>query len=94
MSRFNVIERISFRNLSPFSLIKAREFGIMKRNMSRIYTKRPVCVNRQNFQSISIDDSLPALLLVPYGVLLSLAVLLFEKILHLLKFSEKVCLKI
>lgn len=70
------------------------EIGIQKRTMSRIYTKKPVCVNRQNFQSISIDDSLPALLLVPYGILLSFAVLLVEKILHLLKFNQEWCLKI
>lgn len=70
------------------------EIGIHKRNMARIYTKKPTCVNRQNFQSISIDDSLPAMLLIPYGVVLSFIVLVAEKILHFLKFSQKLCLKI
>lgn len=76
------------------SLIRLMEVGIQKRNMARIYTKKPVCVNRQNFQSISIDDSLPALLLIPYGALLSFIVLLAERIFSVLKLTQKLCLQI
>lgn len=83
-------------NLSPeySSLIKAMEIGIQHRTMSRIYTKKPLCVNRQNFQSISIDDAFPALLVVPFGILFAFIVLVTEKVLSVLKFNRRLCLKI
>jgi hypothetical protein len=68
------------------------ETGVMKRAMSRIYTKRPVCLNRQNFQSISIDDSLPALLIVPFGVVISLLILFIERIIKI--FKKDLCMKL
>lgn len=76
------------------SLIKVMEVGVQRRTMSKIYTKRPICVNRQNFQSISIDDALPALLVVPFGIAFSLATLLVEKISRMMNFSRKLCLKV
>jgi len=74
-------------------MIKAMEFGIQKRTLSRLYTKRPVCVNRQNFQSIGIDDCLPAIMILPYGFLLAAAVGVIEKLYKLRKQNEKLCLK-
>lgn len=76
------------------SIIKVMEGGIRKRNMARLYTKKPGCVNRMNFQSISIDDSLPAMLLIPYGALVAFIVLVAEKIFSLIEFSKKLCLVI
>lgn len=101
MNRFpNVIEYffpffLAFEQISPpkNSLIRMLENGVHRRVYSKFYTKKPVCVNRQNFQSISIDDSLPALLIVPFGILLSFVVLVVERILHVFKANEKFCIK-
>lgn len=70
-----------------FSLVRSMETGILKRVMSRIYTTKPVCVDRQNFQRISIDESLPALLIVPIGVAASFAMLSFELLFKRLKWK-------
>lgn len=70
------------------------EVGIQKRTISRFYTKKPVCVNRLNFQSIGINDSLPALILLPYGCVFAIVILILEKIFHLKSFSNEMILKI
>jgi hypothetical protein len=80
---------ITFEN----SLIRVLESGVYRRVHSRFYTKKPVCVNSQNFQSISIDDSLPALLIVPFGILTCFVVLFAEKILHAFKANNQFCIK-
>jgi len=70
------------------------EVGIHKRILSRFYTKKPVCVNHVNFQSIGIDDALPALMLLPYGMAFALIILVLERIFFLKRFDNKICLKI
>ena len=70
------------------------EQGHHKRTLRRIYTKKPVCVNRQNFQSIDINDCLPTLLIIPYGCILSLIILGIEKFIVYRKLNDKICLTI
>lgn len=70
------------------------EVGIHRRTTSRFYTKKPVCVNRLNFQSIGIGDALPALMLLPYGAVFAIVALILEKIFHLKSYTNKMCLKI
>lgn len=70
------------------------EVGIYKRIISRFYTKKPVCVNRLNFQSIGIDDALPAMMLLPYGMVFAFIILALERIFALKRFENKICLKI
>lgn len=70
------------------------EIGIRKRIMARIYTNKPVCVNTQNFQRISITDALPALLIIPFGISLAVAILLVEKLCKLLNCNRNLLLKI
>ena len=84
---------VNKHHLRKNSLIRTLENGIHRRAHSKFYTKKPVCVNRQNFQSISIDDSLPALLIVPFGSLLSLGVLLVERLLNIFKANNQICMK-
>lgn len=90
LRRFN---RISTQFSSFSSIIRAMETGILRRTMSRIYTKKPVCVNRQNFQSISIDDALPALLIIPFGIGLSLGIFVVERIIKMIK-RDLWCMKL
>ena len=70
------------------------ERGIQKRLLRKIYTKKPVCVNRQNFQSIGIDDCLPALLIIPFGCICALLALGIENLMAWRKFNDKICLTI
>jgi hypothetical protein len=89
------IFKAKHKNFSPQnSFMRATEIGIQQRTMSKFYTKKPICESRQNFQSISINDAMPALLLVPYGALIAITVLVVEKALHLMKVNQKWCLKI
>jgi hypothetical protein len=71
--------------------MRIKETGMFARYLSKFYTKKPICVSRQNFQSISIDDSLPALLLIPYGIAFAFTVMLVEKLMHFMKFSRQFC---
>ncbi|CAO1408592.1 unnamed protein product [Diamesa hyperborea] len=87
-------KRSPYKEILKVNIVKLMERGIQKRLLSKIYTKKPVCVNRQNFQSIGIDDCLPALLIIPYGCILALVVLGIENLMAWRKFNDKICLTI
>lgn len=74
--------------------MRIMESGIRRRNFAKLYTMKPICVNRQNFQSISIDDALPAMLLIPYGIVFAFAAVFIEKLLSLLHIRQELVLRI
>ncbi|KAL7037251.1 hypothetical protein ACKWTF_009135 [Chironomus riparius] len=82
-----------YKEILRVKIVKTLEVGINKRILSRFYTKKPVCVNRLNFQSIGIDDALPAMMLLPYGMAFALIILALEKMFALKRFKNKICLK-
>lgn len=56
-----------------FSLPKLREFGITQVEVNRMYKKRPQCVvsSGSRFESVSLESVRGAILLLPFGMLLS-----------------------
>ncbi|CAO1387144.1 unnamed protein product [Diamesa serratosioi] len=92
---FVVLQKHSpYMEMFKVNIIKLMEQGHHKRTLRRIYTKKPVCVNRQNFQSIGINDCLPTLLIIPYACILSLIILGIEKFIVSRKLNDKICLTI
>lgn len=76
-----------------YRITRAMQTGIHRRMMSRFYTKKPICVNPLNFQSIGIDDAFPAMLLIPYGIAFALIILAFERIFSMKSINSNLCLK-
>lgn len=70
----------------PFRLMKLREHGIMNAEVSRMYTKKPVCItNGQHFESVSFDDSFGACFLLACGFILAITFLLLEKVVKMVQ---------
>jgi hypothetical protein len=97
MNELNVIQ---FRLDRPFvitllcdRIIKSMEGGIQRRLYNRLYTKKPVCVNAFNFQSIGIRESQSAVIVLVSGMAVAMLVLTFERILHSKSFGKRFCLK-
>jgi uncharacterized BrkB/YihY/UPF0761 family membrane protein len=56
-----------------------REIGFVDREYKRWYHQKPKCSdNSQGFVSVKIQDFYPALVVLAYGILLSVAVLILE----------------
>lgn len=71
-----------------------REYGLQQRSYNRLYTRKPVCVSHQSFQSIGIDDCYTALLVIPGGMLLSISLFILEKIYRYKQFNQSLCVKL
>lgn len=56
-----------------------REIGFVGREYKRWYHQKPKCVdNSQGFVSVRIQDFYPALVVLAYGILLSVVILVLE----------------
>ncbi|XP_069698811.1 uncharacterized protein [Periplaneta americana] len=72
---YKEVVRVSYRKL--------HEVGLQVRENLRFYHGKPKCENSgSNFMSVGIVDFYPALLVVTYGVLLSITVLMLEIFVH------------
>lgn len=89
---FLISQFINFFLIHFCSLFRIKESGLFSRYSSKFYTKKPVCSNPQNFQSITIDDAFPALLVVPCGILLAFLVLVVEIFLNFWSHGGLFCL--
>lgn len=65
--------RILFRRV-----LKIREAGLQTRQITRLYTKKPVCHGHTNFVSVGLIDSYSAFAILAWGLLLSLVILIGE----------------
>lgn len=64
-----------------FSAFKIREHGLQQRLNQKIYRKRPVCEgHEQNFGSVRIIDCYAALLVLAYGYIISILLLILERV--------------
>lgn len=70
-----------YKNVNDFSLRKIQESGLQAREVSLIYTKKPVCTTRgSNFISVGIVDCYPPLMVLLGGIVLAVMLLVVEKI--------------
>lgn len=74
------------------SLIRIREHGIQFREVSRIYTKRPICSSHGLFESVRLIDCQIVLMILAYGFLFSFVIFIIEKIVHARSIDSTVCL--
>nr|AXY83447.1 putative ionotropic receptor 25 [Conopomorpha sinensis] len=74
-SPYKEMYKIGFKRLT--------EHGLQDRENLMFYSKRPRCTNQgANFISVSMVDCYPALLVLTYGVIVSLFLLIIEIIVH------------
>ncbi|ETN65970.1 ionotropic glutamate receptor-invertebrate [Anopheles darlingi] len=77
---YAVQKNSSFREPVRISLFQLREFGIQGREQAQLYTKKPRCSGGTSFTQVSIVDVWPALATLGWGYLLTLGVLIAEKL--------------
>ncbi|XP_035792212.1 glutamate receptor 3-like [Anopheles albimanus] len=77
---YAVQKNTSFREPVRISLFQLREFGIQGREQAQLYTKKPRCTGGTSFVQVSIVDVWPALATLGWGYLLTVGVLLAEKL--------------
>ncbi|XP_045448924.1 ionotropic receptor 75a-like [Melitaea cinxia] len=71
-----------FKEMYKIGLLRNHEHGMISRENRLIYTEKPVCiVHGGTFDSVNMTDFYPALLMLVYGIVLSLVLLILE-ILH------------
>lgn len=71
------------------SLMRIREVGLQSRETNRIYTKKPICEGHgKNFGSVRLTDCIFVVLILVYGIVVSLFAFLLEKIAY-----KKICQK-
>lgn len=65
---------------------RLREFGITKAEVNRMYKRRPTCSDSggSHFESVSVESIRGALLLLPYGMAVSVLIFIGE---FLMKFA-------
>ncbi|XP_050094061.1 uncharacterized protein LOC126576799 [Anopheles aquasalis] len=77
---YAVQKNTSFREPVRISLFQLREFGIQGREQAQLYTKKPRCSGGTSFIQVSIVDVWPALATLGWGYLLTVGVLIAEKL--------------
>ncbi|KAJ6631760.1 Ionotropic receptor 75a [Pseudolycoriella hygida] len=90
---------IAFQKFSPYKeiikilLFRIRELGIQFREVLRFYTKRPECLTHgSSFESVRLIDCQMVLLVISYGLILSVIIFIFEKLIHARSAQNKLCL--
>ncbi|XP_035786974.1 glutamate receptor 3-like [Anopheles albimanus] len=77
---YAVQKNTSFREPVRISLFQLREFGIQGREQAQLYTKKPRCSGGTSFIQVSIVDVWPALATLGWGYLLTIGMLIAEKL--------------
>jgi len=65
-----------------FRGLKLREYGLKYREEYRLYTRKPVCSSQTRFITIGFTECYFALVIMGYGMLLSIIVFVFELLWH------------
>nr|ARO70297.1 antennal ionotropic receptor 75q2 [Dendrolimus punctatus] len=72
-----------FMEIYKVGLFRIREHGIGRREESLLISKKPVCTARGgSFRSVNMIDCYPILLMLLYGMLISVSILALEKMMY------------
>nr|ARO70552.1 antennal ionotropic receptor 75q.1 [Dendrolimus punctatus] len=72
-----------FMEIYKVGLFRIREHGIGRREESLLISKKPICTARGgSFRSVNMIDCYPILLMLLYGMLISVSILALEKMMY------------